>query len=128
MSLRLYDTKTRTTRDFVPLVDGEVSMYICGITVQGQPHIGHMRFAVAFDILRRWLTRSGFEVTMVRNVTDIDDKILTKSAEAGVEWWKWAYENERACTRAYDVLGNRPPSYEPRATGHVPEMITLMQE
>ena len=103
-------------------------MYICGITVQGPPHIGHMRFAVAFDILRRWMTREGYDVTLVRNVTDIDDKILTKSAEAGVDWWKFAYTNERICTSAYDVLGNLPPSYEPRATGHMTEMIELMQK
>ena len=128
VTLRLFDSKSRTIRDFVPLEAGKVSMYVCGITVQGPPHIGHMRFAVAFDILRRWLTRGGYDVTFVRNVTDIDDKILVKSGEADVDWWKFAYTNERACTRAYDVLGNLPPSYEPRATGHVTEMVELMQE
>ncbi|PRZ36567.1 cysteinyl-tRNA synthetase [Antricoccus suffuscus] len=128
MAIRLFDSKSRTVRDFVPLEAGKVSMYVCGITVQGPPHIGHMRFAVAFDILRRWMTREGYDVTLVRNVTDIDDKILTKSAEAGVDWWKFAYANERICTSAYDVLGNLPPSYEPRATGHVTEMVELMQK
>jgi cysteinyl-tRNA synthetase len=102
-------------------------MYVCGLTVQGPPHIGHVRAALAFDILRRWLTVDGLEVTYVRNVTDIDDKILAKAAEHGVPWWAWAYENELACTRAYDVLGVLPPTYEPRATGHVPDMVSLVE-
>ncbi|QXG74848.1 cysteine--tRNA ligase [Modestobacter sp. L9-4] len=126
MSLRLYDTAARAVRDFTPLRAGQVSMYVCGLTVQGPPHIGHVRFAIAFDVLRRWLTSTGYEVTYVRNVTDVDDKILAKSAAAGEPWWAWAYENERAATRAYDVLGTLPPTYEPRATGHVPEMVELI--
>jgi cysteinyl-tRNA synthetase len=127
VSLRLYDTAARAVRDFTPLRAGRVSMYVCGLTVQGPPHIGHVRFALAFDVLRRWLLHTGNEVTYVRNVTDVDDKILTKAAAAGVPWWAWAYENERAATRAYDVLGTLPPTYEPRATGHVPEMIELIE-
>ncbi|MCZ2803958.1 cysteine--tRNA ligase [Modestobacter sp. VKM Ac-2983] len=127
MSLRLYDTAARAVRDFTPLRAGRVSMYVCGLTVQGPPHIGHVRFAIAFDVLRRWLLHQGNEVTYVRNVTDVDDKILSKAAAAGVPWWAWAYENERAATRAYDVLGTLPPSYEPRATGHVPEMVELIE-
>ena len=79
-----------------------------------------------FDVLRRWLTHGGLEVTYVRNVTDIDDKILAKADAHGVPWWAWAYDNERACTRAYDVLGV-PPTYEPRATGHILEMVVLME-
>jgi cysteinyl-tRNA synthetase len=127
VSLRLYDTAARAVRDFTPLRAGQVSMYVCGLTVQGPPHIGHIRFALAFDVLRRWLMHTGHDVTYVRNVTDIDDKILGKSAAAGEPWWAWAYENERAATRAYDVLGVLPPTYEPRATGHVPEMIEFIQ-
>ncbi|WP_369132589.1 cysteine--tRNA ligase [Modestobacter sp. I12A-02662] len=127
MSLRLYDTAARAVRDFTPLRAGRVSIYVCGLTVQGPPHIGHIRFALAFDVLRRWLLQSGFEVTYVRNVTDIDDKILAKATAAGVPWWSWAYENERAATRAYEVLGTLPPTYEPRATGHVPEMVELIE-
>jgi cysteinyl-tRNA synthetase len=127
VTLRLYDTAARAVRDFTPLRAGRVSVYVCGLTVQGPPHIGHVRFALAFDVLRRWLLQSGFEVTYVRNVTDVDDKILAKAAAAGVPWWAWAYENERAATRAYDVLGALPPTYEPRATGHVPEMIELIE-
>jgi cysteinyl-tRNA synthetase len=127
VSLRLYDTAARAVRDFTPLRAGHASVYVCGLTVQGRPHVGHIRAAVSFDVLRRWLAASGLEVTYVRNVTDIDDKILAKAAEHDVPWWAWAYENERACTRAYDVLGVLPPTYEPRATGHVPEMVELME-
>ena len=127
VSLRLYDSAARAVRDFVPMRPGQASVYLCGLTVQGPPHVGHVRSALAFDVLRRWLAQNGLEVTYVRNVTDIDDKILAKSAAQGVPWWAWAYENERAVTRAYDALGLLPPTYEPRATGHVPEMIGLMQ-
>ena len=127
MSLRLYDTATRDVRDFVPLVEGEVGVYVCGATVQGLPHIGHMRSAVAFDVLARWLARTGHRVTLVRNVTDIDDKILAKSAAADEPWWAWAATHERAFTHAYDALGNLPPTYEPRATGHVTDMVALME-
>ncbi|HVD29467.1 MAG TPA: cysteine--tRNA ligase [Mycobacteriales bacterium] len=127
MSLRLFDTAARAVRDFTPLRAGRASVYVCGLTVQGRPHVGHVRAALAFDVLRRWLTVRGLDVTYIRNVTDIDDKILAKAAAHGVPWWNWAYENERACTRAYDVLGILPPTYEPRATGHIPEMVALMQ-
>jgi cysteinyl-tRNA synthetase len=127
VSLRLYDTAARAVRDFTPLRAGKASVYVCGLTVQGPPHIGHVRAALAFDVLRRWLTASGLEVTYVRNVTDIDDKILARAAAAGRPWWAWAYENELACSRAYDVLGVLPPTYEPRATGHIPDMVALMQ-
>ncbi len=126
MSLRLYDTAARAVRDFTPLRAGQVSVYVCGLTVQGPPHLGHVRAALAFDVLRRWLMAGGLEVTYVRNVTDIDDKILAKAAEHDVPWWAWAYDNELACTRAYDVLGVLPPTYEPRATGHIPDMVALM--
>jgi cysteinyl-tRNA synthetase len=128
VSLRLYDTAARAVREFTPLRAGQASMYVCGLTVQGLPHVGHVRAALVFDVLRRWLERGhGLDVTLVRNVTDIDDKILAKAAAAGVPWWAWAYQNEIACTRAYDLLGIRPPSYEPRATGHVPDMVALVE-
>jgi cysteinyl-tRNA synthetase len=126
VSLRLYDTAARAVRDFTPLRAGRVSVYVCGLTVQGPPHLGHVRAALAFDVLRRWLVAGGLEVTYIRNVTDIDDKILAKAAEHGVPWWAWAYDNELACTRAYDVLGVLPPTYEPRATGHITDMVALM--
>jgi cysteinyl-tRNA synthetase len=127
VSLRLYDTAARAVRDFTPLRAGRASMYVCGLTVQGPPHVGHMRAALTFDVLARWLEAGhGLDVTLVRNVTDIDDKILVKAAEHGVPWWAWAYTYERACSRAYDVLGIRPPTYEPRATGHIPDMLALI--
>lgn len=127
MTLRLYDTAARAVRDFEPLEPGRVSIYLCGATVQAPPHVGHIRSGLAFDILRRWLEASGYDVTFVRNVTDIDDKILARGAEEGVPFWQVAMRNERAFTWAYDVLGCLPPTYEPRATGHVPEMVELMQ-
>ncbi len=128
MNIRLYDTATQELRDFVPIIEGKAGIYVCGLTTQGAPHIGHLRFAVAFDILRRWLTLGhGFDVTLIRNVTDIDDKILAKSAGAGAQWWAWSYGNERATNDALDLLGVLRPTYEPRATGHIPEMQEIMQ-
>ncbi|SDI95830.1 cysteinyl-tRNA synthetase [Frankineae bacterium MT45] len=127
MTLHIYDSATRSLRRFEPIEAGKASIYLCGLTVQAPPHIGHMRSSVNFDILRRWLAHTGHEVTFIRNVTDIDDKILAKSGDAGVEWWAWAYENERAVIAAYDALGCLPATYEPRATGHITEMIELMQ-
>jgi cysteinyl-tRNA synthetase len=127
VTLRLYDTATRSVREFVPLQPGRVGVYLCGATVQSPPHVGHVRSSLCFDVLRRWLTRTGHEVTLIRNVTDIDDKILTKAASAGVPWWAWAATNERAFAEAYTVLGCLPPTAEPRATGHITEMVELME-
>ena len=105
-----------------------MSIYHCGLTVQAAPHLGHIRKEVVFDVLRRWLSRRGYEVTVIANVTDIDDKILAKSAAAGVPWWAHAYRFERELHDAYAALGCLPPTYEPRATGHVPEMIEMIAE
>jgi cysteinyl-tRNA synthetase len=127
VTIRLFDTATREVRDFNPITPGEVGIYLCGATVQAPPHVGHLRPAVAFDVLRRWLTRRGLTVTLIRNVTDIDDKVLAKSAAAGREWWAHAALYERVFTHAYDALGVLPPTYEPRATGSVPEMVGLME-
>jgi cysteinyl-tRNA synthetase len=140
VTLRFYDTASAEVRDFVPLTPGKVSLYYCGATVQGLPHVGHIRSAIAFDQLTRWLQYRGFRVTVVRNVTDIDDKILAKSAasfEPGFEegpddirdeeWWALAYRYEQAFLKAYDTLGVSRPTYEPRATGHIPEMHALIQ-
>ena len=125
-SLSLYDTLTRTTSPFVPIKAGEVGIYLCGATVQAPPHIGHVRSGVNFDILRRWLTKSGYNVTFIRNVTDIDDKILHKSVHEKMPWWAVAMKYERAFSDAYAALNVQPPTYEPRATGHITQMIELM--
>jgi cysteinyl-tRNA synthetase len=125
-SLSLYDTLTRTTSPFVPLKAGEVGVYLCGATVQAPPHIGHVRSGVNFDILRRWLTKSGYNVTFIRNVTDIDDKILHKAVHEKMPWWAVAMKYERAFSEAYAALNVAPPTYEPRATGHITQMIELM--
>jgi cysteinyl-tRNA synthetase len=125
--LRLHDTYTGAVRDFVPLRPGHASIYLCGATVQGLPHIGHVRSGVAFDVLRRWLLAKGFDVAFIRNVTDIDDKILIKATEAGRPWWEWAATHERAFASAYDLLGVLPPSAEPRATGHITQIVELIE-
>ncbi|WP_393059570.1 cysteine--tRNA ligase [Streptomyces sp. LN549] len=127
MTIRLYDTSARQIRDFVPLTAGCVSIYLCGATVQAAPHIGHIRSGLNFDIMRRWFAHRGYDVTFVRNVTDIDDKIIRKSAEQGRPWWAIGYENERVFNDGYDALGCLPPTYEPRATGHITEMIEMMR-
>jgi cysteinyl-tRNA synthetase len=128
MSLNLYDTASREVSEFKPLVAGQVSMYVCGATVQGAPHIGHVRSGVNFDILRRWLTKSGYNVTFIRNVTDIDDKILQKAVVEKMSWWALAMKYERIFTDAYASLNVLPPTYEPRATGHITQMIELMDQ
>lgn len=141
MTLRFYDTASAEVRNFVPLVEGKASLYYCGATVQGMPHVGHIRSAIAFDQLTRWLQFRGYRVTVVRNVTDIDDKILAKSEasfaadftpEPGEvpqeEWWALAYRYEQEFLKAYDTLGVSRPTYEPRATGHIPEMHALIQQ
>ncbi|MCQ9343638.1 cysteine--tRNA ligase [Corynebacterium kozikiae] len=127
MTLKIFDTATRTLRDFVPLREGHASIYLCGATPQTQPHIGHVRSGVAFDILRRWLLAKGLDVAFVRNVTDIDDKILTKASEHNRPWWEWVSTYEREFTKAYNILGVLPPSVEPRATGHMTQMVEYMQ-
>jgi cysteinyl-tRNA synthetase len=127
VSLHLHDTATRTTREFHSRCDGVASIYVCGATVQGVPHVGHVRSGLNFDVLRRWLQHSGYDVRLVRNVTDIDDKILTKAAEADRPWWEWAATHERAFEAAYDQLGCQPPSVLPRATGHITQMVDLIQ-
>ena len=128
MTLRLYDTATRATREFVPVTPGKVSIYLCGATVQAPPHIGHIRSGVNFDVARRWFGYRGYEVTFCRNVTDIDDKIINKAAAEGVETWRVAQRNEFAFQNAYRLLGCADPEIEPRATGHIPEMVALMSD
>jgi cysteinyl-tRNA synthetase len=126
-AFRLYDTATQSVRLFEPVAPGRVAIYHCGLTVQSGPHLGHIRKEVVFDVLRRWLTWCGYEVTVIANITDIDDKILIKSAEAGTPWFAHAYHFERELHNAYAALGCLPPTYEPRATGHIPEMIEMIK-
>ena len=135
--MRFYDSASATIREFEPVVPGEARIYYCGATVQGEPHLGHIRSALVFDQLSRWMRYRGLKVTTVRNVTDIDDKILTKSADSmqpgfegefpNEQWWALAYRFEKVFARAYAALGIDPPTYEPRATGHIPEMFALIQ-
>src|SRR5580698_408585 len=127
MTLRIHDTATRAIREFVPVSPGQAGLYLCGATVQAPPHIGHIRSGVSFDVVVRWLKVTGLSVTFCRNVTDVDDKIIRVAEADGTDWWAVAERNQRAFNRAYDALGCLPPDVEPRATGHVPEMIVLMQ-
>jgi cysteinyl-tRNA synthetase len=126
VAIRLYDTKAQAEVDFVPLVEGKVGMYVCGPTVQSSPHIGHLRSALVYDLWRRWLTYRGFDVTLVRNVTDIDDKVLANATEHE-PWWALAYRFELEFTAGYTRLGILPPTYEPRATASIAEMREIIQ-
>lgn len=126
MTVRLHDTKAQQLRDFVPLDPENVTIYVCGPTVQSGPHIGHLRGALSFDILRRWLAYRFGRVTFVRNVTDIDDKVLV-NATAAEPWWALAYRMEQEFTRAYSAIGILPPTYEPRATASIPQMQEIIQ-
>jgi cysteinyl-tRNA synthetase len=127
VNLRLHDTATREVRDFVPLEEGKAGIYVCGLTVQSEPHVGHVRSAVNFDVLRRWLTARGYDVHFIRNVTDIDDKILAKAAEQDRPWYNLAYAMHSELTKALASINVLPPTYEPGATGTVPEMIELIE-
>jgi cysteinyl-tRNA synthetase len=128
VTLRLHDTATRSVRDFVPKTPGQVGIYLCGLTVQSIPHIGHLRSGVNYDVLRRWLLHSGYDVMFIRNVTDIDDKILVKALEQGRPFWSIAYENRLVLDANYRALNVLAPTYEPLATGHIPEMHELIGE
>ncbi len=124
--VRLYDTKAQALRDFAPSTPGNVTIYVCGPTVQSGPHIGHVRAALSFDILRRWLAYRFGRVTFVRNVTDIDDKVLANATDSE-PWWALAYRMELEFSRAYAAVGILPPTYEPRATASIPQMIELIE-
>ena len=126
MTVRLYDSRTQLLRELEPLEPGKVGMYVCGPTVQSSPHIGHLRSALAYDLWRRWLSTRGYAVTFVRNVTDIDDKILANAPVGGEPWWALAYRVELEFTAGYTTIGILPPTYEPRATASVPQMQELI--
>ena len=128
MTLRLHDTATRTVRDFVPKAPGQVGIYLCGLTVQSVPHIGHLRSGVSYDVLRRWLMHSGYEVMFIRNITDVDDKILEKAVAQKRPFWAIAYANQLVLDADYRALNVLPPTYEPLATAHIPQMHELIEE
>ncbi len=127
MGLELFDSKTQTVREFTPLQPGLVSMYVCGPTVQSAPHLGHLRSALVYDLLRRWLEANGYGVTMVRNVTDIDDKVLVNAAEAKRDWQEFALEVDGTFSAAYSALGLLEPTRSPHATEHIADMIALVE-
>ena len=132
MKQRIYDSRAQQVVDFAPREPGRVGMYVCGPTVQSAPHIGHLRSALVYDQMRRWFQATGHDVTLIRNVTDIDDKILDNARIAQGEgsseqWWALAYRVEREFTAAYDALGVLAPTYEPRATANIREMIELIE-
>jgi cysteinyl-tRNA synthetase len=127
VSLHLFDSASRSVREFHPVRNGTASIYVCGPTPQGPPHIGHVRSALNYDVLRRWLTHTGHDVTLVRNVTDVEDKILAKAAEHDAPWWAWSARFERAFEDAYTTLGCLPATSTPRATGHITQMIDMIQ-
>jgi len=124
--MRLYDSKAAALRDFLPIVPGKVGIYVCGPTVQSSPHIGHLRSALVYDQLRRWLSYRGNDVTFIRNVTDIDDKILLNAQGTTEQWWALAYRYELEFTAGYQKLGILAPTYEPRATASVQEMQDII--
>jgi cysteinyl-tRNA synthetase len=127
VSLRLYDTRSRTVRPLVLQREGHVGLYVCGPTVQAAPHVGHLRSGVAIDVLHRWLLASGLEVTFVRNVTDVDDKIINDAAKNGEPWWALSTRMTRAFREAYDAVKVLPPTIEPIVTGHLPQIVALIE-
>ena len=127
MTLRLYDTATRTVRPFTALRPGRAGVYVCGPTPQAAPHVGHLYSAVTLDVLHRWLRASGYDVVFVRNVTDVDDKIIATSAAGDEPWWALATRQERAFTQAYDAVGVLPPTATPRVSGTIPGIVALIE-
>jgi cysteinyl-tRNA synthetase len=127
VSLRLYDTRTRAVRPLEPVRPGHVGVYICGPTVQAAPHVGHLRSAVAVDVLHRWLLARGEQVTFVRNVTDVDDKIIHDAAHNDEPWWALSARMTRAFDDAYDAVQVLRPTIDPRVTGHLPQIIALIE-
>lgn len=133
MNQRIYDSRAQEIVDFRPLEAGKVGLYVCGPTVQSAPHIGHLRSALVYDQMRRWFEATGHDVTLIRNVTDIDDKILDNARQAfedfgsSEQWWALAYRVERDFTAAYDAIGVQAPTYEPRATANIREMVELIE-
>ncbi len=126
--MKLFNTLGRTLTDFDPPIGSPVGIYVCGPTVQTKPHVGHGRAAVAFDVLRRYLLWRGFDVTYVQNITDVDDKIINASIEQGVPTDEVAAAAAAAFRQGYEALGVMAPDLEPKATEHVPAMITMIDQ
>ncbi|NBR26736.1 MAG: cysteine--tRNA ligase, partial [Micrococcales bacterium] len=127
MALELFDSKTQSLREFVPQYPGRVGMYVCGPTVQSAPHLGHLRSALVYDLLKRWLEANDLKVTLVRNVTDIDDKVLVNAQAANRDWIEFAGEVEQSFNDAYRSLGIEDPTHTPHATEHIADMIALVE-
>ena len=127
MTLQLFDSRSQSLREFKPLTKGEVGIYLCGPTVQSAPHLGHLRSALVYDQLRRWLEASGLKVSLIRNVTDIDDKVLENSKKENLQWWELAFKYEQLFADSYRRLDIAAATYEPRATANIIEMIELIQ-
>jgi cysteinyl-tRNA synthetase len=126
VALRIYDTLTREKREFVPVTPGKVGMYVCGMTVQNKPHVGHIRASLSGEIMRRYLEHLGYEVTYLYNFTDVDDKIIERSAAEGVEWRQVSERNIDAYLRFADLHNIKPATHYPRATRHIAEMHALI--
>ncbi len=127
MTLQLFDSRSQSLREFKPLNNGQVGIYLCGPTVQSAPHLGHLRSALVYDQLRRWLEAGGLKVTLIRNVTDIDDKVLENSKKENLQWWELAFRYEQLFADSYRRLDIEAPTYEPRATANIIEMVELIQ-
>jgi cysteinyl-tRNA synthetase len=127
MSLRVFNSLTRQVESFVPLVSGQVRMYVCGMTIYDLCHVGHARMMMSFDVVQRWLKASGYAVTYVRNITDIDDKIIRRAVERGITIRQLTTEMAQAMHEDIAALGIEPPTHEPRATEYVPQMLSLIE-
>lgn len=126
--MKLFDTRSGEIKKIEPISKGKLSIYVCGPTVQSEPHIGHLRSALAYDLMLRFARSQGFEVTLVRNVTDIDDKVLEKAKELNLPWLELAKDNEQLFSADYLAIGIEEPSIEPRATEHIPQMIEMIEK
>jgi cysteinyl-tRNA synthetase len=126
MTLRIHNTLTRATERFTPIEPGHVRLYVCGITIYDLCHMGHARFMLAFDVVQRWLKTLGYRVTYVRNITDIDDKIIRRALERGISIRALTEENIAALQQDADALGLERPTYQPRATEYVPQMLEMI--
>ncbi len=127
MTLRIHNSLSRTLIDFEPLEPGHVRLYVCGMTIYDLCHVGHARMMMAFDVVTRWLRAQGYRVTYVRNITDIDDKIIRRATERGITLRALTDEMTAAMHQDIAALGIEPPTHEPRATDYVPQMLTMIR-